>query len=219
MYLQHMATSHENFYNPDYTSQKLKAKLMARFGQLVTRTYMQKWTCVLLRPGYWRSSWDSFWCHIWKQILSEAAAILRRQIKQAHSSASDMPWPPTAEYLESHTVTLTAFTNFLSKVISGKSSSCVTERTARLSNSIAEDICSATTNGRWTMPKHLLLGMSLRHLTGSADVPSILNRYGHCQSYDKVLELDTALAAEVQRTDSMLPSNISTTGNVVSHLC
>jgi len=69
------------------------------------------------------------------------------------------------------------------------------------------------------MPRHLLLGMSLRHLTGSADVLSIVNRYGHCQSYDKVLELDTALAAEVQRTESVLPSNISTTGNVVSHLC
>jgi len=224
MYLQHMATSHEDFYNPDYTSQKLKTKLIARFGQQLT-FWLPQPTCKselvfsseldigeAVETAFDASTSDS-------KILSEAAAILRRQIKEAHSSASDMPWPPTAEYLESRTVTPTALTNFLSKVISGKSASCVTERTARLSNSIAEDICSATTHGRWTMPKHLLLGMSLRHLTGSADVLSILNRYGHCQSYDKVLELDTALAAEVQRTDSMLPSNISTTGNVVSHLC
>jgi len=107
----------------------------------------------------------------------------------------------------------------LSQVISGKSPACATERTSRLCNSIAEDICSAATWGKWSMPKHLLLGMSLHHLTGSVHVLSIVNRYGHCHSYDKVLELDTALAVEVQRTNSVLPSNISHTGNIVSHLC
>jgi len=130
-----------------------------------------------------------------------------------------MPWPPTAEYLESSIVTPSSLTNFLSQVISGKSPACATERTSRLCNSIAEDICSAATWGKWSMPKHLLLGMSLHHLTGSVHVLSIVNRYGHCHSYDKVLELDTALAVEVQRTNSVLPSNISHTGNIVSHLC
>jgi len=153
------------------------------------------------------------------KILNEAAAILHHHIKEAHSSAADMSWPPTADYLQSSTITPSSLTTFLSQVIPGKSPACAMERTSRLCHSIAEDICSAATCGTWSMPKHLLLGMSLRHLTGSAHVLSTVSRYGHCQSYDKVLELDTALAVEVQRTNSVLPSKISPTGNVVSLLC
>jgi len=41
------------------------------------------------------------------KILHEDAAILRVHIKEAHSSAVDMPWPwpPTPMYLQSSTVT------------------------------------------------------------------------------------------------------------------
>jgi hypothetical protein len=68
------------------------------------------------------------------------------------------------------------------------------------------------------MPKHVLLGMSLRHITGSAVVVTMINRYGHCQSYPKVLELDTAIAYDIQRSDTLLPSNILPTGKF-AHLC
>ena len=68
------------------------------------------------------------------------------------------------------------------------------------------------------MPKHILLGMTLRHLTGTADILTILNHYGHCQSYAKIMELDTALAYQVQKADSLLPCNISVSQNIASHL-
>jgi hypothetical protein len=69
------------------------------------------------------------------------------------------------------------------------------------------------------MPKHLLLGMSIRHLTGSAEVITILNRYGHCYSYAKILELVTAVALQVSASDSLLPCNVSRNGSTFIHLC
>jgi hypothetical protein len=69
------------------------------------------------------------------------------------------------------------------------------------------------------MPKHLLLSTAMHHLTGSAMIVTILNRYGHCQSYSQTLELETAMAIQEQMQRSVLPSNISLRGNIVSHCC
>jgi hypothetical protein len=107
----------------------------------------------------------------------------------------------------------------LRQTFTGHRSSDYSDRVYRVSTSIAADICAATTYGRWIMPKHVLLGTSLHHLTGRAEVVTILNRYGHCQSYSKVLELETAIANTQQTTDGVLPSNVSVSGNIISHMC
>ena len=60
--------------------------------------------------------------------------------------------------------------------------------------SIAQDICYTVTKGTWLLPKHLLLGMSVHHLTGSAQLLTLLNRFGHCISYSSVLQLETSIA-------------------------
>jgi len=98
-------------------------------------------------------------------------------------------------------------------------SSDVPDRVSRTATSISEDLCRAVTRSRWVMPKHVLLGMSLHDLTGSAEVVSIVSRYGHCQSYSKLLELETALAYQAQHSDSVLPPGISAAHNVVTNLC
>ena len=43
------------------------------------------------------------------------------------------------------------------------------------------------------MPKHILLAMTVHHLTGSAEIITSLNHFGHCQSYSCTLELETAM--------------------------
>ena len=48
------------------------------------------------------------------------------------------------------------------------------------------------------MPKHISLGMTVRHITGSATLIGLLNGLGHCTSSSMVSEHDTALA-ELQR--------------------
>ena len=153
------------------------------------------------------------------KILENAATVLRRHIKDAQSAASDMPWPPSAEYLKSTAASPpSSLVEFLSQLVTGKSLVQATEKTHTLTASIAEDICSATTQGKWPMPKQTLLDVTVRHLTGRADIVAILNRYGHCQSYAKITELDTALAYQVQKADRLLPCNISVSQNIVSHL-
>jgi len=95
----------------------------------------------------------------------------------------------------------------------------VGSRIQHISDSVAEDICSATTSGRWTMPKHLLLGMTLRHLTGSAQIITLVNKFGHCCSYTECLRLENAMAVHTKSRDSVLPSNISLTGSKIIHTC
>ena len=59
----------------------------------------------------------------------------------------------------------------------------------RLALFFSQDICQVVTRGQWTMPKHLLLGMTLKHLTGSADIVTLINRFGHFIFYSSLLEL------------------------------
>lgn len=61
------------------------------------------------------------------------------------------------------------------------------------------------------MPKQVSLGMTMRHITGSKQV-TILNRMGHCVSYDDVEVIDTSLAIEViaqsESQGVIIPTNI-----------
>ena len=54
--------------------------------------------------------------------------------------------------------------------------------------------------------------MTLRHLKGSKLLITLLNRMGHCSSYDEVKKLDTSIAGEVfeksKDSGTVIPSNI-----------
>ena len=91
------------------------------------------------------------------------------------------------------------FLDFLSHLISekGTKTGFRSEKTEHSVKSFAQDLCYAVTNGIWQLSKHLLLGMITRHLTGSIELISLLNYFGHCQSYTKVLELETAMCNNV----------------------
>ena len=69
------------------------------------------------------------------------------------------------------------------------------------------------------MPKQILLAMTVHHLTGSAEVISILNHYGHCQSHSRTLELEIAMCNSVIAHNNILPPSISTEHNSVVYLC
>ena len=62
--------------------------------------------------------------------------------------------------------------------------------------SVAQDIVYISTKGRKTMPKHVALGLTMRHMTGSSSLIAILNGLGHSVSHSAVLEHDTALACK-----------------------
>lgn len=61
------------------------------------------------------------------------------------------------------------------------------------------------------MLKHVNLGMPISHLTGSKQLVTMLNRTGHCISYDNIEVIDTSLAKEVlarsELTGMIVPSD------------
>lgn len=109
---------------------------------------------------------------------------LHQKIKDAFLKAGDMPWPPTAPYLQAtENPVPNSLRRFLRLLISGTGSFSSSEKTERLVSSLGQDICRATTRGEWKLPKHILVCMTLRHLFRSAQLNILMNKLGHAESY------------------------------------
>ena len=79
---------------------------------------------------------------------------------------------------------------------------------------LGQDIIHAATNSQTKTQKHVSLAVTIHHLTGSKEVLTLLNRMGHCSSYDDDVEIiNTAWAREMeaqsQQTGVVIPSNIT----------
>ena len=81
---------------------------------------------------------------------------------------------------------------------------------------LAQNLIDCASHGRVKLPKHVGLAMTVRHMTGSKRLVSILNRMGHClccSFYDEIESVDTGLAKEIlaksQDCGIVIPSNIS----------
>lgn len=193
-YLLFLQEHFPEFYNPQYKTYKLKDKLLKKFGNK-----LQFW-----QPNYKSELVYSSNVHQGQAIevafevavseskrIEGAALILRRAILDGQRGAPEMPWPPTKEFLLGENIKVPKLLQeFLSLIVGGSKAAETTEIPVR---SISQDLCKAATKGKWMMPKHLLLGMTLRHLTGSAEIVTILHRFGHCASYSCLLELETAV--------------------------
>ena len=70
---------------------------------------------------------------------------------------------------------------------------------------VAPDIVYISTKERKPMPKHVALGLTMKHMTGSSSIICILNGLGHSVSHSAVTEHDTALANKQLCTDSIVP--------------
>lgn len=96
-YLQYMLENSPTFFNTEYKTDKLKDKLVNRFGN-----YLQFW-----QPNYKselvyssgiekgqavEAAFESAASEA--KILEEAALILRREIQSCYNVAGEMPWPP-----------------------------------------------------------------------------------------------------------------------------
>ena len=75
-----------------------------------------------------------------------------------------------------------------------------------------QDLVHCASHARVKLPKHVSLAISVRHLTGSKQLITMLNRMGHCCSYEEAELVDTALANEIiaksDETGVIIPSNI-----------
>ena len=84
--------------------------------------------------------------------------------------------------------------NFLSNVLKKSRDSITPEKTQRLA-----DVISGVTNGKFVTVKHFLLSMGLHSLTDSRYVIDILNKLGHCMSYELTCEIETLQVEIVEK--------------------
>jgi len=159
---------------------------------------------------------DQAWCGRGMRSIECPSSYIIDSFRESE----ELPWSPSADYLLSNTVLPPGeCAKFFTSLISGKQGCAqLTTKKASLVNFIGQDNCYAVSNGWWKMPKHILLGMTVRHITGSAEVMSIPNHFGHCVSYSTLLELETAMCNHVIESDSLLPVTIDKQRNVVVHL-
>ncbi|XP_071810813.1 uncharacterized protein [Apostichopus japonicus] len=137
--------------------------------------------------------------------LSEIYFTARKLRESIQSIEMTTPWPPGGQDLnldKARVIIPISIYNFLAWVM-GSSNDPEEERLVTVSESddqrivsIAQDIIYHASSGRKQMPKHLALGMTVRHMTGSAKLIGILNGFGHAVSHSAVLEHDTAIAEE-----------------------
>ena len=169
-YLHFLLQHHPEAYNENYKTCRLKDKLVKHFGDrlrfwqpttkgnIVYSADIDEGQAIAL--AFELASSD-------EKFLEEAALITRRHIDSSKQLSSEMPWPPSPNWLLSpERMPPAILKDFLSFVISGKSQQHNSLKTSRLVDSLAQDICYAATHGKWVMPKHLLLSMTVRHLTG-----------------------------------------------------
>lgn len=135
------------------------------------------------------------------RILYNAALILKMLIRD--SSGMNCPWPPTSDDLnvtEAKSVVPLELYNLIAWVIGATEDPAVGHYVDIPHDlnlkvlSICQDIVYLASRGRRQTPKSLCLGLTVRHLTGSSQVVSLLSRLGHCASWNTVVSLDTSLA-------------------------
>ena len=95
--------------------------------------------------------------------------------------------------------------------ISGQKENSLRPDTHRLILSIGQDIVFACNKSVFT-PKHIGIGVTVTHLTGSKETIKLLNKFGHSISYEEVIKLEKIFLQQTMQDDdertSVIPSNI-----------
>lgn len=222
-YLLFMQQNYPEHYNPNYKTDKLKGKIQRRFGdkvkfwqpyyhtELIYSAHVQSGQAV--ETAFQTAASDS-------RRLEESAMFLRSTIIAAYREAPALPWPPPpGNELKEWNFPPEHLSNFLSALLVGKSMDALSADNTRSVLSTGRDIMYAVTKGKWMTPTHILLGMSVWHLTGRADIVRLLNRFGHCVSYSRLPEILTAIHMASKDHNSPIPPGIKMQGSEVLHFC
>ncbi|KAJ8023016.1 hypothetical protein HOLleu_38077 [Holothuria leucospilota] len=80
---------------------------------------------------------------------------------------------------------------------------------------ISQDIIYVASKGKEKTPKHMSLAMSVRHMTGSAQLIGLSNSFSYCVSNSVTLNHYTAIAQqEMRRGEDAVPPNIHPRCNI-----
>ena len=200
-----------DFPNPNYRGENLKFKLVHQYADALSFVSLGQFGTSLV----YSTAVDKSEAVRYAYILGttdktrDVAISLRASVLTRFKEAEQLRWPPTARYLEDlEDMTPPDLHRFLKMLLRGPQEDEPSAKVSRLISSIGQDVCRAVTNGHWKLPKHIMLCMALRHMFRSAELTTLLNRFGHSESYSFSLELETALAQMLQHSAALLPLQI-----------
>ena len=140
-------------------------------------------------------------------IIKEAAQLLQSDIIEYLNNLPEIPWPlhiDSFDKAEHFPDSIIQFLEYLVKSPGRKT----TENVKRIVNSFASDFIESISGKKITTAKHLVLALGLHNKTGQKKVLQILNKLGHCISYDLTREIETSQAQVSlieQENNSILP--------------
>ena len=137
--------------------------------------------------------------------MINVAHLLHKISKKAFLESSVLPWPPIIEELHVRVdKSLPDDIDRLHTIVLSGEHEVGCEKTHRLVPSLGQDICRPVTNGEWKLPKHIHLCATVRHLYRSKQLSTILQKSGHCDAYDFWLEVESAVAKDIDDASKFL---------------
>ena len=118
----------------------------------------------------------------------EVAEYLRQAILDAFKNSKELP----------------ELTSILEYVISGSNTTDFSEHLKRIILSIGQDICRGVSNGKWKLP----LASTICNLHRGMKVVTIINRLGHCESYNYIRKLVNIMVMALKNVLPLITSQI-----------
>ena len=87
----------------------------------------------------------------------------------------------------------------------GGNSSGLSARKERFVDSSAADVMYACSGEKFLPGKHLSLGLTVKSITGSKNAVTLLNKFGHCASNEKIRRIDIGIESTISQQDTLLP--------------
>lgn len=142
-----------------------------------------------------------------EEVLQKAANILRREILDIKKE--ELPRNLTAESLIKGECTIPPrLLKFYQDLIVGSDARRREGwRCKRRVKSLSQDLIYAVSNGKIKTSKHIRLGIVLKSQTSSRKIVDIVNRHGHCCSYNVIEELEAEAAFTSMGRSRLCPGN------------
>ena len=138
--------------------------------------------------------------------FGNCAMEMRRQILQLESNPLEEPLSANS-IMKGEVEIPSIVTNFFRTLYTGavKTKSNRKERLVESTSAVVVYSCSG---GKLLPGKHLSLAIGLKSMSGSKQIVSLLNRFGHCASNEKVRRVDIGLESTITENSELLPEVI-----------
>ena len=191
-----------------FTAHHLEEKILKEFSEKVK--FFNIHNKKIIAPKYLQTIDDSILDNLkTENILQKSALLLRKLILKMEKNK--LPTKNiTSEHLISGEVSIPPeLLHFYFTLLGGTNNKRKNSvKCVRQVRSYCQDVIYGVHNGQIKTSKHIMLGMTLKSLTSSRKIIDIVNRYGHCISYQGVEELETEITYTSMEKSSLCPEKI-----------